>query len=210
MEFTQGSEFPLPGKGSPGYPDRGERDHPKNGDGIGLASGTHRSGDPRTIGVSLPTQVLLPTIIQGPLEDGGLAGHAVTHPGEGQHADLVQRVLAQPSKLGTAGGVALRHPEPGIRIRALLLVHHLQQTPCDMARQCHIPWDPPGPCWDGAAWLGLAQTGTRAAGRAHLVAQDEAVAVCLGDVAPSDQHAAGGGGQRRHVAGARRGHWRKE
>lgn len=44
-------------------------------------------------------------------------------------------------------------------------------------------------------------------GAPHLVAQHEPVAVGLGDLAPAHQHAAGGGGQRRHVGGAGGRHW---
>lgn len=79
--------------------------------------GVRHPGDPpQPVWVSLPIQVLLPTIIQRPLEDGGPAGHTVTDPGEGQHTDLVQRVFAQPGQLGTAGGIALRQPELGTRV----------------------------------------------------------------------------------------------
>ena len=107
---------------------------------------------PQPIWVSLSTRALSPTIIQRPLEDRGPAGDAVAHPGEGQHADLVQRVFTQPGQLGTAGGIALRQPEPSLCIRLLLLVHHLQQTPWDTAT---APGSPPPP-QDGAAWPGLA------------------------------------------------------
>ena len=44
-------------------------------------------------------------------------------------------------------------------------------------------------------------------GAPHLVAQHEPVAVGLGDFVPAHQHAAGGGGQRRHVGGAGGRHW---
>ena len=44
-------------------------------------------------------------------------------------------------------------------------------------------------------------------GAPHLVAQHEPVAVGLGDLVPAHQHAAGGGGQRRHVGGAGGRHW---
>lgn len=35
----------------------------------------------------------------------------------------------------------------------------------------------------------------------YLVAQHEAISICLRDLAPADQHAARGGGQSRHVGG---------
>ena len=44
-------------------------------------------------------------------------------------------------------------------------------------------------------------------GAPHLVAQHKPVAVGLGDLVPAHQHAAGGGGQRRHVGGPGGRHW---
>lgn len=86
-----------------------------------------------TQGTPQPTQVLSPTVIQRPLEDRRPAGDTIADPGEGQHPDLVQGVLGQPGELGAAGGIALRQPELGTRLRALLLVQHLQHSPCDTA-----------------------------------------------------------------------------
>lgn len=56
------------------------------------------------------------TIIQRPLQDGGVAGAAVPDARKGQHLDLVEHVLAQARELGAAGGVPFHQPEPGLGI----------------------------------------------------------------------------------------------
>lgn len=62
------------------------------------------------------------TVVQGPLQDGRVAGAPVADAREGQHLDLIQHVLAQACELGAAGRVPFHQPEPRWGVRVLLLV----------------------------------------------------------------------------------------
>ena len=103
------------------------------------------------------------TVVQGPLQDGRVAGAPVADACEGQHLDLIQHVLAQACELGAAGRVPFHQPEPGWGVRVLLLVQYLSEPsagsgPCSgIARTS--PVSSPGAGWGVVRMSGWTRRG---------------------------------------------------
>lgn len=107
---------------------------------------------------------------------------------------------AFPGSLPTPQGGLSGHPWVGSQTDSLRPLYKAGTWAPGVTRTGHLGWGSRA----GAADRCPLRSGT------DLVAQHEPVAVTLGDRVPAHQHAAGGGGQRRHVGGARGGHWGRE